>query len=345
MNANSSAYMTVFGMELMLDSAAPVENKLRRIYGERYKLQYASLKGLEECRFVLATPRLMDFYPTVLFLRNLRSSVLQAGESLPVVIHFERIDSGMKRALVAEHIPFISDDGNTFLPFLGIQETASPSLRAPAPLSPQAQRIAINLVAGRWVNVTASELAALCGKSRASVTKYLREIEAIKPSLLTTSWRSRFLGTADLSRSELLDVFEPYLVSPIAKIHRFRSVPSTDVLAACGARLSELSALSFFSDLAHDYSRLVVMCDQTAISTLISSLGDELEEAAWYEEAPFIIEEWAYPLDSSDDRSVSSTGLACVDPWSLYAAFVRTKYEDARIEDAVEQLRGQLCRL
>ncbi len=343
MNTNSSAYMTVFGMELMLGSTAPVESKLRRIYSERYKLQYASLKGLEERRFILATPRLMDFYPTVLFLRNLESSVLQAGESLPVVIHFERIDPGMKRALAAENIPFISDDGNTFLPFLGIQETASPAPCVPAPLSPQAQRIALNLAAGRWVNVTASELAALCGKSRASVTKYLREIEAIKPSLLTTSWRSRILGTADLSRSELLDAFEPYLVSPIAKTHRFRSIPSTGILAACGARLSELSALSFFSDLAHDDNRLVVMCDQTGISALVDLLGGKLQEAAWYEEAPFIIEEWAYSLDSSDDVSIPSTGLACVDSWSLYAAFVRTKYEDVRIEDSVKQLREHLC--
>ena len=117
-----------------------------------------------------------------------------------------------------------------------------------------------------------------------------------------------------------------------------------DVLAACNTRLSGLSALSFFSDLAHDPSHLTVMMGGAGLSTLRGMLGETLREAAWYDDAPFVVEEWAYPLDATSDVSVASVGLACVDPWSLYAAFAHENPEDVRAKDAVEQLKERLCR-
>lgn len=338
-----TAYSNVLGMTLYLEGPAAVEDRLARIYRERFRLWDAVLEGAKEWRFIAAIPQ-GNYQPTILSSKGLRSAVQRAGESAPVAICFKRIDPGLKRGLVSENIPFNSEDGNAYLPFIGIQEAVSSVLAAPRPLSPQAQRIALNLTAGRWVNVTASELAKLCSKSRASITKYLREIEAINPALLNTSWRSRILGDADLSRAELLGVFEPYLVSPVAARYRFASVPKMDVLAACNTRLSGLSALSFFSDLTHDPSHLTVMMGGAGLSTLRGMLGETLREAAWYDDAPFVVEEWAYPLDATSDVSVASFGLASVDPWSLYAAFVHESPEDVRVKDAVEQLKERLCR-
>ena len=220
MAGKKNPYATVLGMELTLEGNALAESSLPRIHRERYDLLNATLKGSEDHHFIAAVAKPDS---TILSARSLRSAVQRLGEELPVVICLDRIDLGMKRGLASEGIPFISEDGNVYLPFLGIQET--PTLPIPSPLSPQAQRIALNLAAGRWVDVTASELAERCGKSRASITKYLREIEAIKPALLNTSWRSRILGNDDLSREELLDLFEPYLVNPVARRHRLATLP------------------------------------------------------------------------------------------------------------------------
>ena len=338
MAGKKNPYATVLGMELTLEGNALAESNLPRIHRERYDLLNATLKGSEDHHFIAAVAKPDS---TILSARSLRSAVQRLGEELPVVICLDRIDPGMKRGLASEGIPFISEDGNVYLPFLGIQET--PTLPIPSPLSPQAQRIALNLAAGRWVDVTASELAERCGKSRASITKYLREIEAIKPALLNTSWRSRILGNDDLSREELLDLFEPYLVNPVARRHRLATPPDIDVLTDHNARLSDLSALPFFSDLAHDPSHLVVMMGHDDVDALQSALGDAWEETTWYEDAPLVIEEWTYPLDFALDVSAPSTGLKCVDPWSLYAELIFEKYEDSRIEDAIEQLRGRLC--
>lgn len=331
-------HATVLGMELALGKSAAIESTLPGIHRNRYALINATLKGSENHSFIAAIAK---SYPTILSARNLRTAVRDLGESLPVVIYLERIDPGMKRGLASEGIPFISEDGNVYLPFLGIQET--PSLPLPTLLSPQAQRIVLNLAAGRWANVTASELAERCGKSRASITKYLREIEAIKPTLLETSWRSRILDTGGLSRRELLDLFEPYLTSPVRKKHRLAVQLSTNALADHNARLSGLSALPFFSDLAHDTSHLVILMAHEDIADLHDAAGDAWQEAAWHEDAPLVIEEWSYPLDSASDISVLSTGLTCVDPWSLYAELLNEQREGDRIEDAIEQLREYLC--
>ena len=331
-------YATVLGMELTLEESASVERSLPRIHSERYALVNATLKGLEDHRFIAAVAK---SYPTILSARSLRMAVRKLGENLPIVIYLERIDPGMKRGFASEGIPFISEDGNAYLPFLGIQE--APALPIPEPLSPQAQRIALNLTSGKWVDVTASELAELCGKSRASVTKYLREIEAIKPALLDTSWRSRILGDNGLNREELLNLFDPYLVSPVGKRHLLASPLDAKTLASHNAKLSGLSALPFFSDLAHDSSRLIVAMDHENAVALCAALGDAWQTTTWREDAKLIVEEWVYPSDLALDISVFSTGLKCVDPWSLYAELINEKHEDSRIEDAIEQLREHLC--
>ena len=335
---NRRPHATVLGMELMIGEGASVKSQLPRIHSERYNLRDAMLRDIEDRHFIAAITK---SHATVPSARSLISTIKRLGEELPVVICLERIDAGLKQGLVHENLPFISKDGNVYLPFLGIQET--PLLPIPAPLSPQAQRIALNLAALRWAGVTASELAKLCSKSRASITKYLREIEAIGPSLVSTSGKSRILDNGDKSREELLDLFEPYLTNPVKTRHQLTTPVDTSVLASYNARLSGLSALPFFSDLAYDPSQLVIGMAHEDIVALRDTLGDAWQEAAWPENASLVIEEWSYPIDVMSNSSMTSSGLQCIGPWSLYAELIGEKFDDVRIEDAIEQLREHLC--
>mgnify|MGYP002558445757 CR=1 FL=1 len=339
MARNRQPHATVLGMELVIGESASMKNQLPRIHSKRYDLRDATLRGIEDRHFIAATPK---SHATVPSAKSLTSTIRRLDEGLPVVICLERMDAGLKQSLVRENIPFISEDGNVYLPFLGIQET--PLLPIPAPLSPQAQRIALNLAAGRWAGVTASELAELCGKSKASITKYLREIEAIGPSLISTSGKNRVLDNSGKSREELLDLFEPYLVNPVKTRYRLTTPIDADVLANHNARLSGLSALPFFSDLAHDPSRLVVEISHEDIVALRGALGDAWQETAWSENASLIIEEWSYPIDVPSNSSMTCTNLECVDPWSLYAELISERFDDVRVEDAIEQLREHLYR-
>lgn len=337
---NGSIFARVLGMNLQLGEPSHVAGLIPRFHLEDFELYDAALDACEDRPFIAAVAKTR---PTVIGSRNLVASVRHTGESMPVAICMERSDPGLKRALVSEGVPFVSRDGNAYLPFLGVQETPTPPLPEPKPLSPQAQRIALNLVAGRWDGVAASDLARLCGRSGASVTKYLREIEAVEPTLVRTSWRSRILENPGLAKGELLDVLGPFLMSPIAQTHRLALNPGTNVLVSHNALLSGMSALPFFSDLAHDGSRLVVMMEPRRVADLKTELGAEWQEAAWYDDAPLTIEEWTYPVDAPSEVSLPSTGIKCVDSWSLFMSLATTRHEDIRTEDAIEQLRGHIC--
>jgi len=41
---------------------------------------------------------------------------------------------------------------------------------------------------------------------------------------------------------------------------------------------------------------------------------------------------------------MTCTNLECVDPWSLYAELISERFDDVRVEDAIEQLREHLYR-
>lgn len=329
----------VFGDTIELGDPSFIVAKIPRIASENFYLRDAWLGDEKENAFIAA---IATDYPSLISSRNLVEAI-GAIDPKPVVICLESIDSGLRNAYYKEGISFASEDGNAYLPFLKIQQAPATTRRKPEPLSPQAQRIVLNLIAGRWDGYSASELAELTNKSRASVTKYLKEIEAICPSLLKASWRVRALGNPGYSKDELLDMFEPYLKSPIKRVIRLSHPPAIDELQALQPKFTGMSALPFFSDLAHDTSQIMIMMDQEGAASLQAKMGSVWKEAAWNEEPAFVIEEWTYPLDATSDRSTAATGLACVDPFSLYAELINDEHDDPRIHDAIDQLREQLC--
>lgn len=326
----------VFGERIQMGGRASAAEKIPRTHLEKFNLREARLG---DKRFIAAVAK---EYPRVIGSIALVRAVSEVDPT-PVAICLEAIDPGLRNAYRSEGIAFASEDGNAYLPFLSIQQTPTRVRRPPSPLSPQAQRIALNLVAGRWEGRTASELAVLCNKSRSSVTKYLKELEAIRPALVQSSWKSRTLVNPWPTKEELLDAIEPYLRSPVSKRVRLACAIPVSLLAHHGARVTGISALPFFSDLSSDASRLDVMMDAGEVAKLEQDVGADWRMASWSEEAPLVIEIWTYPLDAASRASLAQTGLECVDPYSLYAELISDQRDDVRVTDSIEQLRRQLC--
>ncbi len=136
----------LFSLELAIDPE-PVEMQIPRMYLERYSLRLARLGMSEQGRFIVAEPKEP---PSVISARNLVNAV-RTLDARPVAICWDAMDLGFMRALSSEGIAYIRDERNAFLPFIGAVISdevlgASPA----APLSPQSQRIVLNLIAGRW---------------------------------------------------------------------------------------------------------------------------------------------------------------------------------------------------
>lgn len=329
----------LFGLKIKINDQSPAASQIPRVHLERFDIREACLGNSDQGVFIAAIAKQ---HPTVAQVEKLLAS-LGKVTTRPVAICLNSGDSAMREALAAKQIPFISSNGNAYLPFAGVIAATAPARRQPASLSPQAQRIALNFLSGRWNNVTASELAKLCGRSNASVSKYLAEIEAIFPPVVQTNGRIRRLNNPGMSKAELLEAFEPFLKSPVSKQIRLLEAPSVEVLAACGAAISGMSALPFFTDLAHDNSLLTVMIDSNKVKELQLAIGNGWQEAAWFEDAQFVVEVWSYPLDAPDNSSLSATGLMCVDACSLFAELAGTNQGDVRFADALNQLKERIC--
>ena len=141
----------------------------------------------------------------------------------------------------------------------------------------------------------------------------------------------------------LLNGFEDYLRTPVVERIRLKKAIERTELRAVDALLSGVSALSYMSDLAHEDSAPTIALEKYQLEALKEHMGDRWLEAQWYEPAAIEIEVWSYPVDEPSDVSFDTTGLQCVDPFSLYVACAKSNYKDDRLLDAVEQLRRAIC--
>lgn len=333
----------LFGQPLVFTSDS-IGASLSRAYSDAFSFYDARLGELPSGRFIAAVAKER---PTVLLSRSVAHAVKRLGEDRPVVVCWDGIDSGMKRALAGEGIAYIRDYENCFLPFVGAMSSDTPPLRQPAPLSPQAQRIALNVMVGRWAGKSAGELARLCGRSNASVTKYLAEVEAVLPGSVRSEGRAKTVSLPrGIDRAGALDVLEAYLSSPVKESHRLPNGVDVGLLAEAGARLSGISALAALTDLAMDTGHLVVAVDAGGLKNLREAFGGTWpKEAEWYDDWAIEVEVWAYPTREVGTQGIVAAGLECVDECSLFAEVTSAGYEGVREVDAIDQLREAICHM
>ncbi len=327
----------LFGLELKT-WGDPITNRIPRIHLETFSV-YGARLGDDGEAFVLAVAKEP---PTIARTRAL-CKILASLDTRHPVVGWGAMELGMMDALASEGIAYIRDEHNAYLPFLGASISSRGMLAQPKALSPQAQRIVLNLIAGRWDKCTAGDLAGLTGKSRASVTKYLAEIGAIAPGLVETRGRLRVLSNSGHTKEELLRSFGEYLSDPAESTIRLKHALSIKHVRQTGGLLASESALSFVSDLAPSPTTSVAM-PKESLGDLKAAAGKSWQEAAWYEPAEMMVEVWRYTVDAPSDISVSATGLQCVDALNLYAACLNRDNDDIRYLDAVEQLREEICR-
>lgn len=268
---------------------------------------------------------------------------LAKATGLPSLICSPELEPWQKERIAREGAAFAQDARNIYAPFLGIAIAENPGAgRAAKTLSPQAQRMFTNLLSGAWDGLNAGSLAELMGKSRPSVSNYLAEIAAVSPSLVESEGRERRLANPGFERAELLERFEPYLATPVKRAFKIAALdPSTS--AELGFLLAGRSALELKTDLAFDRGSLVLASDKEGIERLKDLLGDDLRELPLHAEEGTTVQEWAYPIDFPDERHRLATGIDSVDDLGLYLSLRDAAVDDARVEDAIDQVRSALC--
>ena len=327
----------LFSMPLTL-SPDDASAKIPRRYSDEFDIKAARLGEGREFLAAIAIKQ-----PTVLSSRSLVRAVAKVDDRRAAIC-WPYLDHGMMKALASEGIAYIKDADNVFLPFLGMAASPAPVGKAPRPMSPHTQRMALNLIAGRWDGLTAGDLAEAAGVSRATVTNCLAEIEAILPSALSTEWKRRVLRNPGMSKDRMLEAFEPYLVSPVKSRKLLKGRDILETLKRFGTPLSGESALPHYSDLAHDTSIARVALYRKTLAKVREEAGSDWTEAQWFETPDVIVEEWAYEIDGFNDVPMPATGFKAIDALGLYAEMKDEGNDDVRLADAIAQLREAACR-
>lgn len=330
-------------LALYVDPVEDVKAPLMpRLYARKFETGVFALNGIaSDVRFVAVGSRAR---PDLKMLKGAIDSVRSACD-MPVVAVSPSLDYWQKEWLASRQVPFIQNERNAYLPFMGLVVQETSRGRRPFPLSPQAQRVVVNLIEGVWNDVSAGELSKRVGKSRASVSKYLSEIEAICPEVVRRSGRSTVLTRNGTGSAVLLDRFEPFLRSPVSRRFRISYGIGLDELRKVGARLSGLSALACMSDLSIGEAYPTVAIPQEGLADTMAALGEAGQELPWWDEEGTDVEVWGYWDDLPVDlQGRSIGGLNSVGRLSLYLSLRERFQDDVRATDAVDQLREELCR-
>ena len=243
---------------------------------------------------------------------------IQALTNLPIVLYYKTTTRYRRKSLLDHRIPFIIEDGQFFLPFLGLRLKMIDSIPAKGiqTFTPSAQIAYLYFLYTKDAVVNATELSNLLGWTVMTASRSLNALYDAK--LLTYKVGGRTGRAKEYSRiaeNEYFALGRGMLRSPIKRVVYVRNVPDNACVAGLEA-LAELSTLNppgqkVRAIYGEEYGEIVTNADQIKDENLVE------------------LQVWEY------DPKLFTQGHV-VDPVSLYASF--QEEQDERIEQALAEL-------
>jgi hypothetical protein len=257
-------------------------------------------------------------------LRKSRSQ-LERAAGCPCAFYLKTVNRYAAAKMLEEGIPFIRENRQVYLPFLGmlIADKAEREAKPAAELSFLTQKLLLKALYESWQDVTAAEAARMLGVSRMSGTRCFDEIESLGLPFLRTEGKSRRFDAMP-DRKQMWETLRPVLRNPV--IRAFRA----DELIPGEFILSGLTALSAYSMLNEDRCKYYAV-PKGALRHL--DLG-AVNEVPQEEEAACVIQEVGYMLPFGDGTAV--------DPLSIALMLSAKELEDPRVETAVNEMLEEL---
>lgn len=249
---------------------------------------------------------------------------IQGLEAAPVVLVPERLTYRQKEYLLRDHIPFIVEGKQIYLPFLAVylQERGDGERQTAASMLPSAQLLLLYYIYHGCGELLASDAAMKLSFTATSISRASRQLEEM--ALVQTEKRGvQKVIFSDKSPKELFFLAKKYLSNPVK---RTIYVPKAEVKE--NLLISGYSALSEYSML----NPPIVKCwatDSIAMWEKVSS--GKLHNSN---------DQWAVELWRYDPKKLADGG--CVDRLSL--ALTLCADRDERVEEAVDEMLIQAWR-
>lgn len=270
---------------------------------------------------VLDTVKTLFLYPKTELdqVNSLKKHIarIQKTESLPIAFILDTITRQRREYLLAAKIPFVVQDKQIYLPFMGValQEKFDVEFFPIEHLQPASQVLFFYYLYQKQQLLYTKQATKALGFSAMTITRAVRQLKQTGYFTTEKNGVQTILKSKDYA-GELFAKMQPYLISPIRKTVYVKKQDAAPEL--CTAGLSALSKMSMLNppDVAC-YAASSKLNNWTGTNVLMDSA------------AQMELQLWKY-----DPHILSANDM--VDPLSLAASLKDNT--DERIEEAVEQL-------
>lgn len=196
------------------------------------------LAQIHEVDFLLAEP--LGEQSLVVLRKQQRQLEYMTG--IRCALYLKKLNYYAKDRLLEEGIPFVWEDKQIYLPFLGVvlQNRTERVLRSCQQISFLTQRLLLTALYENWQKVNVTKAAEKMGVTKMSITRAFDELEVMNIPFLQKKSRARLFSCAG-TKKEIWNIIAPYMRNPL--IFQYELEENIDNLEI----LSGMSALSAYS--------------------------------------------------------------------------------------------------
>lgn len=249
---------------------------------------------------------------------------LQTFDKIPAVLVMPQITARQREGLIDGGIPFVVENKQCYLPFLGtiLTERCAVQAETVEKMIPSAQMLLFYFIYSNQKELYSYTAVEALGVTAMTITRAVRQLEQL--GLIQTHKEGVMkVITTELERKELFEKARPYLFNPIKKTTYLpKAVVDEELLLAGDDALSKRTMLSPPRVTCYATGDIDKWKQHTQ-----NTLVDENEQV--------MLQVWKYaPYALADD--------GCVDILSLAMCYVDDR--DERVEEAVEEMLNDLWR-
>ena len=287
--------------------------RLPMIYSSLYDFKIASMHNIE---WLIAIPK------EKINLAQLRKNHRQIEKLLDMrcALYIKNTSTYSKNAMIADGIPFIVEDKEIYLPFLGIllNSISERDIKPVQRISFLTQKMILKAIYEKWNGITVTKAAEQLDITKMSASRCFDEIDFFDMPILGTKGKSRVINVPD-DVKELWSSIEVYMRNPVINIFYINDNLNLPVFGG----MSALAEYSMISD--NKYPTYVVAKKDIKDLALKDRLVDIKKD-----EPSCIIQEVGY---------VVSFGKGdVIDPLSLLLSLSDDEKKDERIEISIREM-------
>lgn len=300
------------GIELIIEDV-DFNDKLPMIYPSLYEFKIARMKKIE---WVIAIPK------EQIHLSQLRKQHRQMEKLLNIhcCIYLNRTSPYSKNMMIEDKIPFIIEERDIYLPFLGIllSTDAEREIKPVQKISFIAQKLVITAIYKNWKEINVTKAAEKLGISKMSATRCFDEIEYFDIPIIGMKGKSRIINIPE-DKKKLWNQVQMILRNPVVATYYL----ADDLNLRIKGGMSALADYSMISD--NNYPTYVISKKEMGAIDIknkqVSIKSDKIR---------CIVQEVGYIVDFNQCKDI--------DPLSLVLSLADDEKDDERIEISVREM-------